>query len=272
MSTYFSTENVLKFADYLYLNGDYLRAAGEYQRYLFSSDFPINSDSVYYRMIKAVFLGRDYQKCDRLLTAFDGKYPGSVFAGDISLYRSVVKYREHDYKNSLTLAQTSNSENTQLRRCVLTLNYLYLHDFKSAEKCACAPDETNSLPTVEVITRPALLSGRVCEKSRAANSLPVKSPLKAGFYSALVPGAGKIYCGKIADGVYSFLITGLSIWQAYDGFAEHGVNSGKGWVFAVLGGGFYLGNVYGSVIAAKFHNRDTRADFLNGLEIELTLP
>jgi len=34
---YYSPENILKFAEYLYQEGDYLRAAGEYQRYLFYS-------------------------------------------------------------------------------------------------------------------------------------------------------------------------------------------------------------------------------------------
>jgi tetratricopeptide (TPR) repeat protein/TM2 domain-containing membrane protein YozV len=34
---YYSPENILKFADHLYQEGDYLRAAGEYQRYLFYS-------------------------------------------------------------------------------------------------------------------------------------------------------------------------------------------------------------------------------------------
>ena len=32
---YYSPENVRKFADFLYEQGDYLRAIGEYQRYLF---------------------------------------------------------------------------------------------------------------------------------------------------------------------------------------------------------------------------------------------
>jgi hypothetical protein len=34
---YYSQENVGKFADFLFEQGDYLRAAGEYQRFLFFS-------------------------------------------------------------------------------------------------------------------------------------------------------------------------------------------------------------------------------------------
>ena len=45
---YYSPENMLKFADYLYQDGDYMRAAGEYQRYLFHS--PQNADSTLYRI------------------------------------------------------------------------------------------------------------------------------------------------------------------------------------------------------------------------------
>jgi hypothetical protein len=272
ISAYFSSGNILKFADYLYENGDYLRAAGEYQRYLFSSGSPASSDSVYYRMTKAVFLGRDYQRCNRLLSAFGGKYAGSIIAIDIPLYQSIVEYCEGDYRNSLVQAETSGTANTELRRAVLSLDYLHLRDYKAAEQCACRPVETDFSSAAKAMIKYAAMSERLCEKARAANSLPLKSHFRAGLYSALIPGAGKVYCGRVADGIYSFLVVGLAAWQAYDGFAGDGINSGKGWVFAALGSGFYLGNIYGSVLTARISNRDVHTNFLNGLGIELTLP
>ena len=45
---YYTPENVRKFADFLYEQGDYLRAAGEYQRYLFYQ--PRESEEMRYKI------------------------------------------------------------------------------------------------------------------------------------------------------------------------------------------------------------------------------
>ena len=45
---YYAPENVRKFADFLYEQGDYLRATGEYQRYLFYQ--PQESEQIRYRI------------------------------------------------------------------------------------------------------------------------------------------------------------------------------------------------------------------------------
>jgi len=94
---YFGSANILKFADYLYENGDYLRAAGEYQRYLFSIPSSAGSDSIYYRMIEALFYGKDYQRCNQFLDPFFEKYPTSPLAADIPLCKSIIKFYQGDY-------------------------------------------------------------------------------------------------------------------------------------------------------------------------------
>jgi len=122
---YFSSENILKFADHLYKNGDYLRAAGEYQRYLFSIPRSASSDSIYYRMIRAIFLGKDYQRCNQLLDAFTEIYLSSPIRADISLYKSIVKFYQRNYIESLALAQSPAISNTDLRRIVVAMDYLF---------------------------------------------------------------------------------------------------------------------------------------------------
>jgi hypothetical protein len=92
------------------------------------------------------------------------------------------------------------------------------------------------------------------------------------MYSTLIPGTGKIYTGRTADGVYSLVIIGLLAWQAYDGFEEDGVESVSGWVFGVPGALLYLANIYGSVKAVEVHNRRVHHDFLEQIQVDVTLP
>ncbi|HUV29722.1 MAG TPA: hypothetical protein VMY05_01335 [Acidobacteriota bacterium] len=269
---YFNSENLLRFADYLYERGDYLRAAGEYQRYLFSLTAPGSSDSTYYRMVKAVFLGGDYGHCRRLLDALAAEYPRSPFAAEVPLFQAVVAFHLGEYERSLALAGHRGVANAGLAAIVTGTDYLYLGDFEMARRTVCPLAEAEtSLPDYNPDGRAAMIA-ELCEKAILAQSLPSKSKLQAGVYSALLPGAGKKYCGHTADGFYSLLLVGLTAWQAYDGFHEDGSGSTRGWIFGVLGTSFYLGNVYGSVVAAELYNRRSHEDFLRGLQVEITLP
>ena len=99
--------------------------------------------------------------------------------------------------------------------------------------------------------------------------LPSKSPLLAGFLSTVLPGSGRVYVGRPNDALLTVFLLGVLGWTAYDGFSENGVSSRKGWTFGTLGGIFYLGNVYGSVVAAQTHNRRTEAAFLATISLEI---
>ena len=88
--------------------------------------------------------------------------------------------------------------------------------------------------------------------------LPAKSPLLAAAASAVVPGLGKIYAGRIGEGIESFLVTGISGAIA----AEHWVKDGPcDWktiaataVCAVL----YIGNIYGSYVSVSIYNNNLK--------------
>ena len=61
---YYAPENVLKFADFLYEQGDYLRAAGEYQRYLFYK--PQDTEQIHYKIaVSYRFGGKTEQAIQR---------------------------------------------------------------------------------------------------------------------------------------------------------------------------------------------------------------
>jgi tetratricopeptide (TPR) repeat protein len=81
-----------------------------------------------------------------------------------------------------------------------------------------------------------------------------KSPAAAGLLSALLPGAGQFYCGRVRDAGLALLVNGLFIWGA----AEAG--SRDNWPLAAGLGliemAWYGGTIYGAVNCAYKHEQD----------------
>ncbi len=85
---------------------------------------------------------------------------------------------------------------------------------------------------------------------------PTKSPLLAAAASAVVPGLGKIYAGRVGEGIEAFLLTGIS--GAIT--AEHWVKDGpKDWKTIAAGlvtAALYIGNIYGSYVSVSIYNNN----------------
>ena len=95
---------------------------------------------------------------------------------------------------------------------------------------------------------------------------PRKSPALAAGLSALLPGAGKVYTKDWKDGAIALFMVGTSAWQAQRAFKKSGSDSVRGWIFASVTTGFYIGNIFGSHKAAKSYNQ--RQNERNQKEIE----
>jgi len=88
-----------------------------------------------------------------------------------------------------------------------------------------------------------------------------KSPFLAGLYSAIVPGLGKVYAGKPYDGLSSFLQTGVMGAIALENAMKAGVYTARFVVFGGLFGLFYVGNIWGSIVAVKVHEQQVTKQF-----------
>jgi hypothetical protein len=99
-----------------------------------------------------------------------------------------------------------------------------------------------------------------------------KSPLLAGVYSAIIPGAGKIYAGKKKQGIGSFfpvLSLAALTWEAYN---RGGVKSARFIGFGSLFSLFYAGNIWGSVVAVKVKQREMNAFYDNKILFDMHIP
>ena len=261
---YYQPENIRKFADYLYAQGDYLRAAGEYQRYLFSQPTDLGND-VLHRIAKSYGLGGQPDRAVQFLQTLLQTQPNSNLARYElgATYFLTGQYDEsvRFLKVSQNLFQTG--EYRWKSQMLIGMNQLMQKRWESAVQHFDQFD-LSGLP--ETVGHRVSMYKGYAEKGRA---LPSKSPLLAGFLSTTLPGSGRVYVGRPNEALLTLFLLGVLGWAAYDGFSENGVSSRKGWTFGTLGGIFYLGNIYGSVVAAQTHNRRTEASFLAIIPLEI---
>lgn len=262
---YYAPQNILKFAEYLYDEEDYLRAAGEYQRYLFYSQE--KADSVLYKIGLCYRLSGKMEKSLAVFQKVLKEYPHSDISTSAS-YQVGYSYfltGQHDTSISHMKEAINGIEHDNevwKFKHLMGLNYFQQKRWDDAHR---------------LFSSLALVNGDEDSKAAAINlsryaeegkRLPRKNRFLAGFSSAILPGAGKVYTGRAYDGLYSFVILGVTGWLTYDGFRKGGANSIKGWSFGMLSGIFYLGNVYGSVLAAQIYNRRVEYNFLEEVFFE----
>jgi tetratricopeptide (TPR) repeat protein len=256
---YYSPENTLKFADYLYQTKDYLRAAGEYQRYLFHS--PEDADNALFR------IGLCYQRAGDTVKAVDffGKVGAESRFHFAASYQIAYTYFLSDqYENSVrfldqTLGGTKNTDERGQLKILTAFNYLHQRRWSDAEGIL------QPLTLKDAELNGVASSLRV--RAREGVDLPRKNPALAGLFSTVIPGTGKMYCGQYGDGIYSLIVVGVTGLLAWNGFQENGVHSVKGWLLGSVSAVFYAGNIYGSAIAARIYNRQLEADLLKRLPV-----
>ena len=262
---YYSPENVRKFADFLYEEGDYLRAVGEYQRYLFYE--PQESEAIHYRIAVCYRFGGKAEQAIQgfetlLRTSPDSEYTSRIYYQIGATYFLMDQFDRSVQFLSDALPRITDNQQYAEAEQLIGLSYLM------QKRWSDAGNVFSELQASDII--------RVREKAAVYNTyaergkdLPTRSPFLAGTLSTIVPGAGRLYTGRLGDALTSLFTVGFTGWQAYDGFRRDGLSSAKGWTLGTLCGVFYVGNIYGSVISARVYNRDITDEFLATLFIEL---
>ena len=134
----------------------------------------------------------------------------------------------------------------ELRKLSLAGLSLLDHDFESFESFQTSFDP-NYYQLVD--HQQALLGTYDVMRNRKT-----KSPVIAGLLSAIVPGAGKFYLGKIGQGTMSLMTSTIFALQAYEGYRKDGPKSASFIVFGSIFSVFYVANIWGSVVAVKVEN------------------
>ena len=235
----YNMEQSEKYADYLFSSQQHSLAAEEYERLIY---FDENNVIYKYKLIKSYRLSGDFKSGINRIYSF---YGNSLNTLPQSLATEFIKLQI--LTDSLSVAENFIQQNSTIslenkaifQSCNLLLSGKYNEASVYLKKAAA---NNLTLPSNFIL---------LTEK---AGQIKFKSPFMAASLSAVIPGTGKFYTKNWTDGIISLLFVASNAWQAYRGFNEHGIKSAYGWTFAGLSASFYIGNVFGSVKAAKRYN------------------
>ena len=207
---YYTPENVRKFADFLYEQGDYLRAAGEYQRYLFYQ--PQESEQIRYRIALCYrFAGQTeqaIQKFETLLRIYPkGRYVSSAYYQIGATYFLTDQFEHAALFLYETLPRITDTQQHAEAEQLIGLSYLMQKQWSEAGEIF----KTLQGSEVTSVSQKAIVYHNFSE---AGADLPTRSPFLAGVFSTIVPGAGRLYTGKFGDAFTSLFIVSLTGWQA----------------------------------------------------------
>jgi hypothetical protein len=99
-------------------------------------------------------------------------------------------------------------------------------------------------------------------------ALPMQRPWLAGVLSAVLPGAGQVYNGRLVDAGLAFVLTGASVAGTVVLLARQQPDWGFGIPLGLLALVFYSGNIVNAVGDAFRLNEQTSAAFAKKLERE----
>ena len=266
---YYSPQNIRKFADFLYEQEDYLRAAGEYQRYLFSMSEEVSeSEQIRYKIALCYrFAGQTEQAIRNFQTLLqthpDTQFASSAYYQIGATYFLIDQFKQSSQFLREALPHIADARQHAEAEQLIGLSYLMQKQWSEAGEVFKTLQGSDVIPVKEK-------ASIYHNYAKAGAELPTRSPFLAGVLSTIIPGAGRLYTGfRVGDAVTSLITVGVTGWQAYDGFRRDGLSSVKGWTLGTIGGIFYVGNIYGSVVSARVYNRQVEDEFLTTLSVEL---
>lgn len=227
-----SPENIKLFADYLYCSKDYLRAAEEYDKYYSL----VEDDTIQFKSALSYLQTGDLMIASEKMSNIN-KYSPFFLASREEMAK--IKYLKAEH----IIADTIVTESIMKLKVI---SDLMIQDKLSSMEEISSPFKGDE-------------KRNILEFYKRKREAPYRSPLAAGIFSAIIPGAGKIYIGNYSDGIVAFAVTTIMGYIAYSNFkADHNT---RGYIFSGLTFFFHAGNIYGSVAGAQLYNTNIRYNY-----------
>jgi tetratricopeptide (TPR) repeat protein len=247
----------LAFADSLAARGDHFRAATEYQRFLFvQPDSPLAARGRLSLAGELIAL-EDWQAADQILQELLRLHPLSPEAfkaqhllADSAYDRGDFGLARHRYRRLLAHPDTE-AQNYGRRR----IGWTYLEQDR--------PDQ--ALQSFSLLPAEETESFRQAVASYQA--LELKSPRLAATLSAVVPGSGQLYVGRVRQAALAFVLNGIFILGTFEAFQNE--NYVVGGILLFLEAGWYGGNIYNAVNNTHKHNQRLKQNYLQQMKSDL---
>jgi len=236
-------DKVLQFANFLFEQEDYLRAAIEYERYQFLTDQ--QNDTI---LFKTGLCHQFRQHYDYAVESFD------------------------------RILKNQNSPLTQVARLAVLYNYAQQQNWSAIRARGFRNDDEfffNYLAALKMDSvqwDPALFEQIKDDSLRTAlmaienqrYQIKPKSPLIASFLSTIFPGLGKAYIKRPGDAIFAGAMTSFAALVTWRAFESNLLVTGV--ITSGITLSFYLGTIYGSYIGTQLYNESLREKIAERLE------
>lgn len=217
------------------------------------------SDRLNYLRGLALFEDRQFQAADQWLAQAGGEFKEpALFYGNVA---KIQLDRPFDALLAFKGYDGSNTEMAALQRAGLALITGNISMYKESEMAFTYADYRLAESEKALAELSASLAG---QRSR--------SPWLAAGLSAIVPGAGKVYAGKLGQGVASFLAVGSLAAITAEQWKHNGMDNWRTIVAGSLCAVFYIGNIYGSWISVSIHQQEVNDETKALVIYNLTVP
>jgi hypothetical protein len=264
---YYTKENILKFAEFLYRNGEYERAIGEYLRVTALCQDQKLKDTLRYKIAVADIKIAKPVMARKYCSGIPADTADSLLGAKAACLSAYAYYLEKKYDLSAVFASQTilwvDDGEMKLRLAQIRIGALLKQGlWKDATVEAKKTMELFEKEQGDSLTRKLYAIGTDGMK------LHLKNAALAGVMSAIVPGSGKVYADRAGDGLFSFLFVGAMAWQTFIGYKKDGLVSVRCLTFGLFGSAFYGGNIYGSINAAHLYNRSRETALGDRLKLQ----
>lgn len=256
----FTADQLLQFADQLLQEGEYFRAITEFRRFRF--DYPDDPRQVMalFRIGQAYYRGQQYHEALQTFRDVAQTYPDTPYGPQAWLWQGESLLQQTQYaaaERSYTayLERHASASDIPYARYQRGWTLLYRRQWwAAAVELHQIADSSALYPAAQ----------QLAIEAQEGSQRPRKSPFMAGALSAILPGAGQLYNGRLGDAVLTFLLNGLFIAGTIEAI-QHDQLAIAG-ALGFFEAGWYGGNVYSAVNGAHKHNRRADEALLQDLE------
>jgi len=243
---------VLQFANFLFEQEDYLRAAIEYERYLFLTDQ--QNDTI---LFKTGLCHQFRQRYDYAVESFD----------------RILNNQNSPLTQSARLAVLYNYAQQQNWSAIQVRGFQNDAEFFFYYLASLKMDSVRSVKgwtfnrwdmgLFEKVQDDSLRAALIAIENQKQQIKP-KSPIVASFLSTILPGLGKAYIDRPGDAIFAGFMTSFAAIVAWRAFESNLLVTGV--ITSGMTLSFYLGTIYGSYIGAQLYNESLREKLTEKLE------
>lgn len=250
----------LQFADSLASEGEHYRAITEYKRYIFlQPDSPLIPHARL-SIATSLLAGKRWEEADSSLESLFVLHPQSLETAKGRLIYASSAYERGDFG----LARERYRSILKQQIAPETVNYANFRigwTFLEQDNPQKARNSFSLLPQQQ--------KDQLFDDLDGYQALRQKSPVMAGSLSAILPGAGQVYTGRLRQATLAFLLNAAFILGAIEAFDNENYVVGGILLFFEIG--WYGGNIYNAVNNAHKYNRRAKHNYKKQMRTRLNL-